>query len=100
MKKNQRGSALVAVFWIMAILGLAIVASLRVVSYQINVVDAQTSGIEARQLAERGIAVASNPRVTEYDPILHMDFDDDSGFDVQDSLRSGTIQYQLHPHAG
>lgn len=83
LQKSGRGSALLAVFWVMAILGLAIVASLRVVGYQVEVVDAQVAGVEARQYAERGIAVAANPKVPVYDPILHMDFENDSGYDVE-----------------
>ncbi len=54
---QRRGAALVAVFWIMAILGLAIVTLMRVVSYQVDVVAAQPSGIEARQQAEKALAV-------------------------------------------
>lgn len=82
-QKNERGSALLAVFWVMAVLGLAIVASLRVVGYQVEVVDSQVAGVEARQYAEMGIAVAANPKVLVYDPILHMKFENDSGFDVK-----------------
>ncbi len=83
LRKTRRGSALLAVFWVMAVLGLAIVASLRVVGYQVEVVDAQVSGVEARQYAEMGIAVAANPKVPVYDPLLHVDFENDSGFDVE-----------------
>ncbi|MGE9268943.1 MAG: hypothetical protein ACQKBY_12675, partial [Verrucomicrobiales bacterium] len=79
----RRGSALLAVFWVMAILGLAIVASLRVVGYQVEVVDAQTAGVEARQYAEMGVAVATNAKVAVFDPILGMDFENDSGYRVE-----------------
>lgn len=78
---HRRGATLVAVFWIMAILGLALVASLRVVAYQIDVVDAQSSGIEARQAAEKGIAIAANPVVQPWEqPLLHQQFEDGTGF--------------------
>ena len=39
---------MVAVFWVMAVMGLAIVASLRVARYQAEVVSSQVAGIEAR----------------------------------------------------
>lgn len=71
-----------AVFWIMAIMGLAIVALIRVVAYQVDVVGAQTSGIEARQQAEKGIAIAANPLVEKWDPLMSQDFGDGTGFSV------------------
>lgn len=80
----KRGATLVAVFWIMAVLALAIVAALRVVSYQIDVVDAQSAGIEARQAAERGIAIAANPVVQPWEwPLLRQRFEDGSGFEAR-----------------
>lgn len=75
---------MVAVFWIMAILGLAIVASLRVVSYQIEVVDAQSAGIEARQAAEKGIAIAANPVVQPWEQqLLRQSFEDGTAFEAR-----------------
>ncbi len=64
------GSALVAVFWIMAILSLAVFAAVRVVYHDADVASAQINGFDALQAAERGIAVASNPAVEKMDPIL------------------------------
>ncbi|MDB4374201.1 type II secretion system protein GspK [Akkermansiaceae bacterium] len=82
-KKSRRGAALVAVFWIMAIMGLAIVALMRIVSYQVDVVSSQTSGIEARQQAEKGLAIAANPVVEKWDPLMNQDFGDGTGFNVK-----------------
>lgn len=80
----RRGATLVAVFWIMAVLGLAIVASLRVVSYQIDVVDAQSAGIEARQAAEKGIAIAANPVVEPWEQqLLRQSFEDGTAFEAR-----------------
>jgi len=81
-QKASRGAALVAVFWIMAIMGLAVVALMRVVAYQVDVVASQTSGIEARQQAEKGIAIAANPLVEKWDPLMKQDFGDGTGFEV------------------
>ncbi|MGJ8695154.1 MAG: general secretion pathway protein GspK [Verrucomicrobiaceae bacterium] len=81
----------------MAIMGLAIVAAMRVVSYQINVVDAQTSGIEARQQAEKGIAIAANPVVEKWDPLLRQGFEDGTGFEasIQSEGKAFNINYVL-----
>ena len=64
------GSALIAVFWIMAILALAVFAAVRVVYHDADVASAQINGFDALQAAERGIAVAVNPAVEKMDPLL------------------------------
>ena len=80
-KHIARGSALIAVFWIMAVLSLAVFAAVRVVYYDADVADAQINGFEALQAAERGIAVAVNPAVKKGDPVLEKDFEDlDMGY--------------------
>jgi len=67
---KARGSALVAVLWLIAILALASIAAIRVVSFDVDLATAQVHGFRARQLAEMGIAVASNPAVRRTDPLL------------------------------
>ena len=67
---TKRGSALIAVFWIMAILSLAVFSAVRVVYSDADVASAQLNGFEALQVAERGIAVAVNPSIEKLDPLL------------------------------
>jgi len=69
-RRFSNGSALVAVFWIMAVLALAVFAAVRVVYYDSDVAASQLNGFEALQVAERGVAVAVNPAVEKGDPIL------------------------------
>jgi len=69
-KQNASGSALIAVFWLMAILSLAVFAAVRVVYHDADVVSAQINGFEALQAAERGVAVAANPAIKPMDPLL------------------------------
>jgi len=73
---HRRGSALVAVFWIMAVLALAVFAAVRVVYYDADVAASQLNGFEALQVAERGIAVAVNPAVEKMDPVLEWQDDE------------------------
>ena len=54
------GSALVAVFWIIAVLSLAVFAAVRLVYHDADVASSKIHGFEAWQAAERGIAVAVN----------------------------------------
>ena len=67
---RRQGSALVAVLWLIAILALASIAAIRVVSFDVDLASSQVHGFRARQLAEMGIAVASNPAVKRTDPLL------------------------------
>jgi len=73
------GSALVAVFWIMAVLALSVFAAVRVVYHDADVASSQVHGFEALQAAERGIAVAANPAIQRSDPLLQWG---DSGLDI------------------
>lgn len=67
---HARAAALLAVIWLIAIIGLACMATLRVISFDMNVANAKIHGSRARQIAEMGIAVACNPAVKRTDPIL------------------------------
>lgn len=64
------GSALVAVFWIMAVLALAVFAAVRVVYHDADLASSQVNGYDAIQVAERGVAVAVNPAIGKLDPLL------------------------------
>src|SRR5687768_3145926 len=75
---KKRGAALVAVIWLVAILAMATVVTLRVVSLDVDLGASQIHGFRARQLAEMGIAVASNPAVKRTDPLLKQ-FSGESG---------------------
>ncbi len=79
----KRGATLIAVFWIMAVMGLALVATLKISRYQSDVASSQINGIEARQYAEMGIHLAANPSVEEWDFILRQDFENEAGFEAK-----------------
>lgn len=80
----RSGSAMVAVFWLMSVLGLVVFTTVRVVSHDVDVVASTTHGVRAKHLAEMGIAVGSHSRVEPSDPILSQRFDDGfEGFDVR-----------------
>jgi len=68
---QPRGAALMAVLWLIAILAMACMATLRVISFDMEIATAKIHGSRARQVAEMGIAVGSNPAVKRSDPLLH-----------------------------
>lgn len=92
---QARGSALVAVFWIMAVLALAVFAAVRVVYHDADIAASQLNGFEALQVAERGIAVAVNPAVKRGDPILKWsDEEQDIGFRAR--IRSEAARFNIN----
>ena len=70
-RRTTRGSALIAVLLLIAILGMAMMATLRIVSFDLDVASSKIHGSRARHVAEMGIAVGSNPSVKRTDPLLH-----------------------------
>jgi general secretion pathway protein K len=88
---SQRGSALIAVFWLMAILSLAVFSTVYVVSSDVAVVVSQRKAFRAMQLAEMGVALASNPAIEEFDPLLHQVFDSGESFDARIRSESGWL---------
>lgn len=82
--QRTRGIALVAVLWLIAILSMATIVTLRVITFDLGVATAKVHGTRARQIAEMGIAVGSNPAVDRGDPILRqMDEEFGEGFEVE-----------------
>jgi len=74
----RRGAALMAVLWLIAILGIACMAALRVISFDVDIATARIHGSRARQVAEMGIAIGCNPVVKRTDPLLKMS-DEETG---------------------
>lgn len=82
--RKQRGAALLGVIWLIAILALACVAALRVISFDAELASAKIHGSRARQVAEIGIAIGSNPIVKRSDPILRqLNEETGEGFEVR-----------------
>lgn len=90
-----RGSALIAVFWIMAVLSLAVFAAVRVVYHDADVAASQINGFEALQVAERGIAVAVNPAVEKMDPILNW-YDEERDISYDARIQSEAARFNIN----
>ena len=81
---RRRGVALIAVIWLIAILAMACMAALRVVSFDLEIATSKVHGTRARQIVEMGIAIGSNPMIERTDPLLRrMDPDTGEGFEVK-----------------
>jgi len=92
---HKKGVALIAVLWLIAILSLAAVTTLRVISFDLEIVAAKVHGSRAFQLAETGIAIGSNPVVERNDPLLRR-FDVTNNEEVQVTLTSEGARFNIN----
>lgn len=89
-RQTRSGSVLIAVLWLIAILAMASVTALRVVSYDADLASAKIGGFQAQQLAEKGVAIAANPAVKRNDPLLQqIDEKTGEGFRVKMTSEGG-----------
>ena len=95
IQNNQDGFALVAVLWLIAILSLAAVTTLRVISFDMQVATAKVHGSRAFQLAEMGIATGSNPAVERDDPLLHR-IDEANNEEVHVAINSEGARFNIN----
>ncbi len=93
--ENPSGAALIAVLWLIAILSLAAVTSLRVISFDMELATAKVHGSRAFQLAEMGIAIGSNPAVEPTDPLLHR-IDEKNNEEVHVTLASEGARFNIN----
>lgn len=93
--RNRHGFALVAVLWLIAILSLAAITTLRVISFDMQLATAKVHGSRAHQLAEMGIAIGSNPAVERNDPLLHR-FDQGNNEEVHVSITSEGARFNIN----
>jgi type II secretory pathway component PulK len=94
-QSQKEGAALIAVLWLIGILSLAAITSLRVISFDMEVATSKVFGSRAIHLAEMGIAIGSNPAVERDDPILsRIDAENNEAFSVQ--LTSESARYNIN----
>jgi general secretion pathway protein K len=91
---HRRGMALLAVLWLMTILAFAALTAVKLLSFDLDIADAQINGFKARQAAEIGIAVGANPVVKRDDPMLQTTTEDGVSYQVQ--LRSEGERFNIN----
>lgn len=89
------GFALVAVLWLIAILALASVTTLRVISFDMQLATAKVHGSRAYHLAEMGIAIGSNAIIQRDDPLLHR-IDEANNEEYHVSLHSEGARFNIN----
>ncbi len=92
---RRQGIALIAVLWLIAILSIAAITTLRVISFDTEITTAKVHGSRALQLAEMGIAIGANPVVKRNDPILHR-VDEVKNEEIHVTLTSESARYNIN----
>lgn len=91
---RRQGMALLAVLWLMTVLAFAALTAVKLLSFDLDVAEAQINGFKARQAAETGIAFGANPVVRRDDSLLTSIGEDGVGYHVQ--LRSEGERFNIN----
>jgi len=78
----QRGSALIAVFWMIAVLGMVMFAGAKALQADTQYTRMMRGRIFAKRYAEMGLEVARHPAIQQDDPLLHFTSNDGGGYNV------------------
>ncbi len=92
--KTQRGSALIAVFWLIAILSMIMLVGVRLLETDTNISRVNRARIYAQRFAEAGLAVGRHPMMTLDDPLLHRAVGNGGGYDV--TIRSEEARLNIN----
>lgn len=80
---RRRGSALIAILWIVAILSLAVFSATQFLFIELESEANASALFQAELLADRGVAIASNQSVEKGDPVLSASFGNGHGFSAR-----------------
>ncbi len=79
--RRPRGSALLAVYWLIAILSLGVFATAQVLLSEVESEASDRQAFRAEQLAGMALAVAANPAVQRGDPLLRQEVSEVESFE-------------------
>jgi type II secretory pathway component PulK len=98
---HNRGAALIAILWVIAILSLAVFSATQLLFVSL-VNDSNDSSIfRAQQLADRGIAIASHPKIKRSDPLLRQQLTNEESYETRISSEGDRLNLNslLESHA-
>jgi type II secretory pathway component PulK len=77
-RRHPRGSALLAVLWVIAFLGFLIITTMMITMQDVETVSSRQLVFRARQLAEMGVALGAHPGIKADDQLLHRRLNNES----------------------
>lgn len=81
--RARQASALIAVFWMIAVLGMVVFASAKALKLDTTQGRLDRNRIYARRMAETGIEIGRHPSIKPGDPLMHFDNGGGMGYDVR-----------------
>ncbi len=81
-RPRNQGSALIAVFWLIAVLGMVVFASTKMLATDSRYAKESRGRLYAKRYAEMGLAVGQHPAITPDDPLLNFSADTGGGYAV------------------
>lgn len=93
-KQRQKASTLLAVYWVIAVLSLAVMTCVSFVLTDVKFGVSGNQSFDARNWAEKGIAIAANPLVKPWDEILRYRDENGGGYEV--SIISEGARFNLN----
>ena len=81
-RNRQRGSSLVATFWLIATLGMVIFGATRFISVDGKLLASRKAMAFAKAQAESGLAIGAHPNTRRGDKLLQGEFDDGGAYAV------------------
>ncbi|SKB00693.1 general secretion pathway protein K [Prosthecobacter debontii] len=82
-RRRQQGSALVAVFWMIAVLGLVVYAGAKALEADTQYARQMRGRTYAKRLAQMGLEIGRHPALPEHDPLLHHVSPDGGSYQVR-----------------
>lgn len=92
---GTRGSALLIVLWVVALLSFMVITALMIVRQDVETVWSRESVQRARQLAEMGVAVAAHPGVKPSDPLLRASISDRESYEALISTEESRLNINV-----
>ncbi len=83
LQRRRQGSALIAVFWMIAVLGMVMYAGAKALDIDSTHARLMRGRTYAKRLAEMGMEVAKHPAIREDDPVLHYQSPIGGGYNVK-----------------
>lgn len=99
--RRSAGASLVAVLWLVGVLGLSLLGVAKFVALDSRWASTLRKTSEARTMAENGVALASHPGIERGDPLLsHHDKATEAGYEVRVTWEEGLVPINQILHSG
>jgi general secretion pathway protein K len=90
-RSSARGSALLAVMWVIALLVTLVFGTVALLTEDVEMSNTRRQMFRARALAEQGLAIGAHPQVKQDDPLLRYVIAEDEGYMVEIEGEDGRL---------